>query len=171
MKDEEQREDPLKDKLILIVDDEPDVLETVAGIFEMSMIHKAPDYETAVQYLMTYTYDVVILDIMGVRGFALLRLAVMKGFPTVMFTAHALSPKSLKRAIKLGAVSFLPKEKLGDLKKFIEDIVVHGGKPAWSGLFEKLGAYFNRRFGADWKDKDKFFREFEEALRNGNKKE
>jgi len=30
---------------------------------------------------------------------------------------------------------------------------------------QKLGAYFNKRFGPDWKEKDKFFQEFEEELK------
>ena len=44
------------------------------------------------------------------------------------------------------------------------------GKPAWEKFFDKLGAYFNRHFGPDWKEKDRFFQEFEESL-NESKKE
>ena len=62
---------PLKDKVILVVDDEPDLLETVEEELDMCLVHKAQDYETALQYLLSYTYDVVILDIMGVNGFEL----------------------------------------------------------------------------------------------------
>ncbi len=64
-------------------------------------------------YLMTFTYDIVILDIMGVNGFDLLKVSVKRGFPTVMLTAYALTPEALEKAIRLGAVSFLPKEKNG----------------------------------------------------------
>ena len=148
-----------------MVDDEPDVLETVAEELDMCLVHKAGDYDTALQYLLSYTYDIVILDIMGVRGFELLKNAVSRGFPTVMLTAHALSPESLKKSIKLGAVSFLPKEKTSELTSFLEDVVLGRGKPVWQKLFDRLGNYFNRRFGPDWKEKDKFFREFEEELK------
>jgi CheY-like chemotaxis protein len=155
----------LKDKLILIVDDEPDILETLAGILDTSTIHKAPDYETAIQYLMTYTYDIVILDIMGVRGFDLLKLAVMKGFPCVMLTAHAFSPEALKKAIKLGAVSFLPKEAISDLPSHLQDVVTEEGKPVWKKLFKRMGDFYDKAFGPDWKEKDKFFKEFVAALK------
>ena len=158
-------ESPLKDKVVLVVDDEPDVLETVAEELDMCLVHKAGDYDTALQYLLSYTYDIVILDIMGVRGFELLKNAVSRGFPTVMLTAHALSPESLKKSIKLGAVSFLPKEKTSELTSFLEDVVLERGKPVWQKLFDRLGNYFNRRFGPDWKEKDKFFKEFEEELK------
>ncbi len=162
-------ESPLKDKVVLVVDDEPDVLETVAEQLDMCLVHKAGDYDTALQYLLSYTYDIVILDIMGVRGFELLKNAVSRGFPTVMLTAHALSPESLKKSIKLGAVSFLPKEKMSELTSFLEDVVFERGKPVWQKLFDRLGNYFNRRFGPDWKEKDKFFKEFEEELKESLK--
>lgn len=155
----------LKGKLVLIVDDEPDVLETVADVLDMCIVHKAKDYDTALQFIMSYTYDVVILDIMGVNGFELLKTSVGSGFPTVMLTAHALTPDALKKSIKLGALSFLPKEKMEDLKKFLEDVVLNPAKPVWIKFFDKLGTYFNNRFGPDWKEKDKFFKEFEESLR------
>ena len=88
--------------------------------------HKASDYVAALQYLLSYTYDIVILDVMGVDGFDILRKSVSRGFPTVMLTAHALSSESLKRSIKLGAVSFLPKEKLLEIQSFLEDVVLSG---------------------------------------------
>ena len=158
-------ESPLKDKVILVVDDEPDVLETVGEELDMALIHKAGDYDTALQYLLSYTYDVVILDIMGVNGFELLKNAVSRGFPAVMLTAHAVTTDALKKSIKLGAISFLPKEKMSELKEVLEDVVMNGGKSIWIKLFDRLGAYFNKRFGPDWKEKDKFFREFEDSLK------
>ena len=156
---------PLRDRVILAVDDEPDVLESVEEQLDMCLLHKATDYETALQYLLTYNYDFIILDIMGVNGFELLKKAVSRGVPTVMLTAHALSPESLKKSIKLGAVSFLPKEKISELRSFLEDVVLGEGRPVWQKLFDKLGDYFTQRFGPDWKEKDRFFKEFEEELK------
>ncbi|MCJ7774633.1 MAG: response regulator [Desulfobacterales bacterium] len=86
---------PLRDKVVLAVDDESDVLESVEEQLDMCLLHKATNYETALQYLLTYNYDFIILDIMGVNGFELLKKAVSRGVPTVMLTAHALSPESL----------------------------------------------------------------------------
>ena len=157
-------ESPLTDRLILVVDDEPDILDTVAEYLEGCQVHKATEYDTALQYILSYTYDVVILDIMGVNGFELLKHSVSRGFPTVMFTAHALSPESLKKSIKLGAVYFLPKEKIAELRSHIEDIVLGNGKSMWHNVFDKMGSYFSKKFGPDWKEKDRFFREFEKEL-------
>jgi len=155
---------PLKGKTILVVDDEPDVLETVAEELDMCIIDKAQDYSTALQFLASYTYDIVVLDIMGVNGFDLLQNAVDKGFPAVMLTAHALTPEALKKSIKLGAVTFLPKDKMSELKSFLEDVVLGEGKPIWQKFFEKLGAYFSKYFGPDWVERDQFFKEFKNEL-------
>jgi DNA-binding NtrC family response regulator len=156
---------PLKGKMLLVVDDEPDILDSVEEELEMCLLHKAKDYDTALQYLLSYTYDIVILDIMGVNGFELLKQSVSRGFPTVMLTAHALTPEALKKSIKLGAVSFLPKDQLGKLLSHLEDALMGNKKQTWQKLFEKMGGYFNKRFGPDWKERDQFFKEFEEELK------
>jgi len=157
-------ESPLEGKTVLVVDDERDVLDTVAEELDMCIVDKAGDYNSALQYLASYTYDIVILDIMGVNGFELLENSVDRGFPAVMLTAHALTPDALKKSIKLGAVSFLPKDKMSELRSFLEDVVLGEGKPVWKKFFDRLGAYFNKHFGPDWVEKDKFFKEFKEEV-------
>jgi len=158
-------ESPLQNKVILAVDDEPDVLETIKEELDMSLLHTATDYNTAIQYLVSYTYDIVILDIMGVNGFELLKTSVSRGYPTVMLTAHALTPEALKKSIKLGALFFLPKDKMPELTTYLEDVVLGEGKHLWEKFFDKLGGYFNKHFGPDWKEKDRFFQEFEAQIK------
>ena len=154
----------LNDLAILVVDDEPDIIETVEDELYMCILHKAEDYETASEYLANYKYDIVILDIMGVNGFELLKQSVSKGFPTVMLTAHALTPDALKKSIQLGAVFFLPKETLPELRFFLEELVQNKFIPSWMTFLERLSVYFNKYFGPNWKEKDLFFRELEESL-------
>jgi DNA-binding NtrC family response regulator len=160
-----ESESVLNEKMVLVVDDEPDILEIVADELDMCIVHKAADYDSALQRLLGYTYDIVILDIMGVNGFELLKTSVSRGFPTVMLTAHALTAEALKKSIKLGAVSFLPKEEISNLRSFLEDVVLGTKKQVWQRLFDRLGDFFNKRFGPDWKERDKFFKEFEDELK------
>ena len=87
-----------------------------------------------------------------------------------MLTAHAQTPDALKKSIKLGALSFLPKENITDLKEFLEEVILGAGKSLWVKFFDKLGSYFDRRFGPDWKEREKFFKEFEESLRDGEER-
>ncbi len=95
-------------------------------------------------------YDLAILDIMGVDGLTLLEEAVERGIPTVMLTAHAISPETLMESIQKGAISYLPKETLADLNDLLNDLLgaFNRGEPPWKLLFERLGDFFDRRFGS-----------------------
>jgi hypothetical protein len=55
-------------KRILAVDDEPDILEIVKEVLPSYDIQTAATFQEATRLLVTETYDMVILDIMGVRG-------------------------------------------------------------------------------------------------------
>ena len=104
-------------------------------------------------------YDLAILDIMGVDGLTLLDKTVEKGIPTVMLTAHALNAETLLASVRKGAISYLPKEKLAEIDKILKELLAAhaSGEPTWKLLFEKLGDFFNEKFGPDWKEKDKEF--------------
>ncbi len=149
----------LKGKRILAVDDEVDILETIEDILDEADLDLAKDYETASRKLKQTRYDLAILDIMGVNGLKLLEEAVERGIPAVMLTAHAINPQTLMESIRKGAISYLPKETLTDLDKLLEDLLTahEQGLPPWKLLFDKLGDYFNERFGPDWQEKDKAF--------------
>ncbi len=82
-------QDLIRDRRILVVDDEPDVLDSVQELLEMCLIDTTSDFETAEKYLEERSYDMAILDIMGVRGFDVLQIARKKNVPCVMLTANA----------------------------------------------------------------------------------
>jgi CheY-like chemotaxis protein len=147
----------LNGRRVLTVDDEPDVLnlleEEILAACPDSKVDKATTYQEAVERMMSLTYDVVILDIMGVRGFDLLELAVSRNFPVAMLTAHALTPEALKRAFEMKAHAYLPKEKLGEIVPFLEDVLHYEYLPGWKRLLEKLKGSFDNKFEKDWEKK------------------
>ena len=154
-------ESPLNGKVILVVDDEPDVLETVSETLDMSEVHKAENFDTALDYLQNHSYDLVILDIMGVNGFELLKHSVARGFLTVMLTAHAVTMEALRESEKRGAAAFLPKEYMGDLVEVLGDIIQ--GKRTrfwWQKSLERTRAKSAMESESSWQEKDTFFREF-----------
>ena len=160
----------LTGKHILAVDDEADVLETIEDLLEDSDVDTARDYESASQKIKGRKYDLAILDIMGVDGLQLLEETVGRQIPTVMLTAHAISPDTLMESIQKGAISYLPKESLADLDDLLNELLAafHRGEPPWKLLFEKLGDFFNERFGSDWKEKDRdFWSEFSRTYQIG----
>jgi DNA-binding response OmpR family regulator len=158
----------LNGKSVLAVDDEPDILavleDEILAYAPSCKIEKVTTYQEATQKLESQTYDVVVLDIMGVRGFDLLEQAVKRNFQTAMLTAHSLNPESLKRSIEMGACAYLPKEKLGEIVPFLEDILESSdGSTVWGRLMNKLDGYFAGRWGTLWKkSEEKFWKEFDQ---------
>jgi len=147
-------------KRVLAVDDEPDVLDTLEDLlddYEGLILDKAMDYDTGYHLLRSWTYDAVILDIMGVRGYDLLNAAVHLGFPTVMLTAHAFSVEDLKRSIKLGAHAYIPKEKMADLPDFLEDVLTLEHRSSLKQMFLRLGGMFITKFGSRWMESEQAF--------------
>jgi DNA-binding response OmpR family regulator len=140
----------LDGKKILLVDDEPDVLSILEEEIKVSCsgcrIDKATSYKAALESLETQTYDLMVLDIMGVRGFDLLERAVKSNLKVAMLTAHAFTPEALKRSFEMKARAYLPKEKIGEIVPFLEDVLTHGYLPGWKRLFSKLEGFFAEKF-------------------------
>ncbi len=156
----------LKDKYILVVDDEEDILETIEEILDNARLDLAGDYQSASEKIKSNNYDLAILDIMGVNGMKLLEEAVARKIPSVMLTAHALNTESLMESIRKGALSYIPKDSLADLETILGDLLkaAEEGNPPWKMLFDMVGPAFNRKFGAHWKEADKeFWAEFDNS--------
>ena len=144
--------DILAGKKILAVDDEEDVLEVIAEQLPTCELSTARDYNHARKLLEEESYDLAVLDIMGVRGFDLLELATSRRIPAVMLTAHAMTPESLQKAIDKGAMSFLPKEELARLAELLAEILgeVEQGRTHWTKLQSRLGQRFKELWGEMW---------------------
>lgn len=143
----------LSGKRVLIVDDEPDVLESLKDLLDGCLIDSAPGFETAKKFLEKNTYDAAILDIMGVDGFRLLELVRQKGIPALMLTAHALSAEDLVNSIQKGAYSYIPKHEMVNIGSYLADVIdakSKGGKIP-QNWFKKLSPFFDKKFGPEWK--------------------
>jgi len=160
--------DILKGKKILAVDDEPDVLDTLKEMLDECEVETATEYESAKELLESRVYDAAILDIMGVRGFDLLKIAMKRKVPALMLTAHGLNPDNLIDSVKIGAKSYIPKDKISDIEIYLKEIFLarEKGIEKSGNWFARLGSYFDDRFGHGWKNKDKkFWKEFDETYK------
>ena len=159
-------DDILKGKKILVVDDEPDILETLEELLDECDIETAANFESAAALLAAKDYDATILDIMGVKGFDLLEIAIERKIPALMLTAHGLNPDNLVGSIKLGAKSYIPKEKMSEIDLYLKEIFIaqKKGIEKSGNWFARLGSFFDKRFGSGWKNKDKkFWDEFDKT--------
>jgi DNA-binding response OmpR family regulator len=157
----------LKGKKILVVDDEEDVLETLVELLDMCKIDTASSFEEAKKRLEEESYDIAILDIMGVDGFELLKIANKHEIPALMLTAHGLSEENLKRSAKEGACYYAPKEKMHEIHLFVADVfeAIEKKKSSWERFFERLAGYYDKRFhGKNWREEEREF--WEKKLKN-----
>ena len=149
----------LKDRKILVVDDEPDILETVEELLDMCSLDTAASFEEAKKLITNNRYDLAILDIMGVSGYDVLALARKKDIPALMVTAHALTPENLKESINRGADSYIPKDELANLPEHIADVIKAriAGRQGYGAWFSNMKPFFNKSFGKGWRNKDRSF--------------
>lgn len=153
----------LKSQKILIVDDEPDVLDTLEDLLIDCDVTRATGFEEAREHLESGAFDLAVLDIMGVDGYELLNIANQHQVTAVMLTAHGLSPENLARSYKEGAAYYIPKEEMVNIVSFLEEILDarQKGRSTWERWFQRLGSYCERHFGPNWQkgeeiDWDKF---------------
>jgi DNA-binding response OmpR family regulator len=154
-----EKEDLLKGKKVLIVDDEPDVLDTLEDILHMCQVVKAGTFEEAKAQLESQPFDLAILDIMGVNGYQLLEIAVQRKITAVMLTAHALSPEDTMKSYKGGAAYYVPKDKMKNLLTYLGDVLEakKKGKNSWIPFMGWAEAYYSTKFGPKWRDTDRDF--------------
>lgn len=152
-------DDLLKTRRILVVDDEPDILETVEELLDMCSLDTAATFDEAKTLLDKNSYDIAILDIMGVSGYDILELTRKKEIPALMLTAHALTPENLKESIQKGADSYIPKDELANLVNHVADVIKTRieGKQNHGSWFSNLKPFFDKSFGKGWRDKDRSF--------------
>jgi len=160
----------LEGKKVLAVDDEPDILEVLEELLDMCQVVKATTFEQARELLLSEPFHIAILDIMGVDGFGLLDIANKRDIPAVMLTAHSFNAQSLVKTIKEGAYSYIPKEEVSDIAEYLVDALIarEKGENPWSAWKERLPtSYFERRWGAAWRDTDReFWDKFKAGIKN-----
>jgi DNA-binding response OmpR family regulator len=159
----------LQGKRVLIVDDEPDILDVLTELLSACMVDRASTFETAKELLENERYDAVVLDIMGVKGFDLLKLAAQKEIPALMLTAHSLNVESLKKSAEEGASYFVPKEHITEIATFVADVLEARQKMEnpWVRWYKRLCGFFdgNMKFnGPHWREQHKEF--WDEKLKN-----
>ncbi|MBW1801986.1 MAG: response regulator, partial [Deltaproteobacteria bacterium] len=101
-----------------------------------------------------------IIDIMGVDGYNILKIANKKNMIAVILTAHALSPDNLVKSYSEGAVSFVPKEKMANLPALLNEIWENAEKGRdylWDCWLQQIDTFLEKKFGPEWQNEDNEF--------------
>ncbi len=149
----------LDGKKILVVDDEIDVLESVEDLLPSCDVMRAQTFEEARKHLESESFDLCILDIMGVDGYELLNIANENSVTAIMLTAHSLSVEDTVKSFENGAAYYVPKEKISEIATYLNDVLE--AKKENQGFLERwldrFVGYYDTKFGQDWQNEDKAF--------------
>lgn len=150
------RESILENKMILAVGDDPDVLavleEEIRAACPNCIFDKAPTCTEASERMASFIYDLVILDIRGVRGFDILRKAATCNLPVALLTAYPLTPEALGYYSNQ-VHAYLPKERLSEIVPFLEEALKHHCLPGWRCLFDEMAGFCGKKIEIDWRKK------------------
>lgn len=158
----------LNGKIILAVDDEPDFLT----VLEKKILEACPKcyfdrvttYEKAVEMMLIWTYDLILLNATLPRSFDLLERAIIQrgdtNFPVVIVTAHVLSREALAVSFKMGAHAYMPKEGVEEVVPFLEEILRYENSSGLGRVIENLQGFLGRLRENGLKSEAKFLQNF-----------
>ncbi len=94
-------------------------------------LRHARSHETALELLLSWTFDLAVVDFIESPVYGLLQVLGSRTppVPTVILSAYAPSLGSFKRLEKIGRWVHLPRESMDDLMRACEDLLYHGHSP------------------------------------------
>lgn len=136
-------------KRILIVDNDPNffpILERkVREASPNCKVDMAATYLEAVEEMVSWSYDLVIMgDIVGSKS-SLLDIAGIRRFPVALLCPDDPSSITSKRTFQTRRKACFPKEKMGQIIAFLHDSVGNGSGPKWKYFLKKTIGFFNTR--------------------------
>ena len=114
---------PLDKRKVLVVNNDPDIFESLERYLDVCRLYKASDIRTAMVYLEYRLFDIVIWDTDSIEPLDLSGNLLKKGIPTVFFMEGQNPDDNLNKYIKQGAVPLPNRNNLSGIKSFLEGLV------------------------------------------------
>jgi hypothetical protein len=114
------------------------VKEQIRRFCPICLFDMADTFDIGVQYLASYSYDLVILDLKTDRRYELLKRASSHNLPAIVLIEDECDPKTAIHLIMSGVQSFLPKSKITEIVPAIEQILHIKSMTTWKRTFKKL---------------------------------
>lgn len=139
----------LEAEKILVVDDEPAILATVAQVLASSQVVTVRNVDEVRPLIDRKRIDLVIFDAVDANCCALLETCHANNLPAAMLTDRVVDVKGLKQAEKLGDMLLLPKDELHLLPERVAEIIERSEKEKTScaRLPNRVGSFFKRNNG------------------------
>ncbi len=145
----------LEGKRILVVDSEPEMRDSVAAVLSASEVVTVGKLDEARPLICREFFDLVILDTVSANGCGLLDVCQAKKVPAAMLTAREVEVRRLNTAMKLGAMSFFPRDELSRLPETVADLLERLEKrKTYLSKLRRLGAAVWEALRVAWEETD-----------------
>jgi DNA-binding NarL/FixJ family response regulator len=114
------------------------VKEQIRKSCPICLFDMADTFEIGAQYLASFSYDLVILDLETDRRYELLKRASSHNLPVIVLIEDECHPKIVTHLIMSGVQSFLPKSKITEIVPAIEQILHIKSMTTWKRTFKRL---------------------------------
>jgi hypothetical protein len=71
-------------------------------------------------------------------------------FPVGLLTTYPLTPETLRLPAQVAARAYLPKERIGEIVPFLEDILRYQNLHEWRIFFNKITRFLGKEIEIDW---------------------
>jgi DNA-binding NarL/FixJ family response regulator len=114
------------------------VREQIRRFCPICLFDMADTFENGAQYLASFSYDLVILDLETDRRYELLKRASSHNLPVIALIGCQCDPKTAIHLIMSGVRSFLLKSEIKEIVPAIEQILHIKSMTTWKRTFKKL---------------------------------
>lgn len=132
----------LHDKELLAIVADPELLKSIeAGIVAAPpycRLDKAATYQEGADKLVSWTYDLVLLDQMITQREKLLEIAQLRKLPIILLTYPNFIMKFAPVGLDRGIHSCLPVEGIKEIALFIENFFTSFSRPTWKKGIARL---------------------------------
>ena len=114
------------------------VKEKIRKSCPICLFDMADTFEIGAQYLASFSYDLVILDLEADRKFELLKRASSHKIPLIVLIEDGCHPKTAIHLMMSGVQTFLPKSEITEIVPAIEQILHIKPMPMWKRTFKRF---------------------------------
>jgi hypothetical protein len=129
------KESILHDKQILAIGAETELLKRVETEITTACptccLEAAATYQEAMDKIVSWTYDLILLDQMIDRSEKLLEIAQLRKLPVTLLTSRCFPMKPDLLELSLGSHSRLPRENIKEIVPFLQNLFSSSARLEW----------------------------------------
>ncbi|MBI5602665.1 MAG: hypothetical protein HY879_04850 [Deltaproteobacteria bacterium] len=155
------KKDIFEDKRILAVDATPEILDVLEEKIRQTcrdcQFEKAVTYSQAIDLMVSWSYDLVILAFPGIRALDLIEVAWIKNMPVVLLAPDKWDFQKLHHLIEKGVKVLWSRNKIGELIPILESLLFQESQTGWRRYWHQKTDHLRNRTAFSHEEKNSFW--------------